>query len=391
MDSDDFHIVLPSNVKNMDGSSIHNKPNEYRTLLPQPFEVERPSQWEVQMSAISYPQTFSRQSLQKNECSFKFGARKYSKVFRMWMDREIRSMALNPSQEPNDIVRYNNLRRALGEYMKETKIKKSSQQKQRMISANSNSSFADASNAVTYLNTMKPKTMGKFRFNVKNGKISIDLGKYEYIKFSSQRLANALGFDDTLIKGRKISDDSTGAAGDRESNPTVFEDDVGRTEVVDEEEVDDASEDDSTSDDDDDDTTAPPISAAEKMNRRFQNYLKYLRVKSNKGFYQRRSVMASRIPEIKNICYNIFVYSNLVGHTLVGNAMVPLLRAIPIDHDKDGKYIGISFQNDEYRPLAESFFAYIDIKITDDNGQELEFLSGKVVVTLRIRRRNELY
>ena len=36
---DEFYMVLPSNVENIPGSSTENRPDEYRTPLPQPIEV----------------------------------------------------------------------------------------------------------------------------------------------------------------------------------------------------------------------------------------------------------------------------------------------------------------------------------------------------------------
>lgn len=137
---------------------------------------------------------------------------------------------------------------------------------------------------------------------------------------------------------------------------------------------------------DNDDDRINTIEYTTKMRGRYDRILGEMQLYAE-GTYNLYSVTAVRGPDMRLTCYNIFIYSNLVRETLVGNVMVPILRAVPVDKEMDGKYVGLSFDRLHYRPIAGNFFEYIDIKLTNDMGENLKFTWGKVVVTISLRKR----
>ena len=98
-------------------------------------------------------------------------------------------------------------------------------------------------------------------------------------------------------------------------------------------------------------------------------------------------IIAQRKPDLQMSKYNLFIYTNLVKHSLVGDRMVPLLGTVPINPDMEGKHVSESFQILRYVPLASNFFQNIEIQITDDFGDPIDFTFGKVIVTLHLRRK----
>ena len=102
-----------------------------------------------------------------------------------------------------------------------------------------------------------------------------------------------------------------------------------------------------------------------------------------------RYTVAKNKPDLQIGMYNIFIYSNLVEETLVGNQMVKLLRTIPVSIEDRGRYLSKSFQNLRYLKLSSGFFQHIDVMITDEIGELVKFKWGKVVATLHFKKINK--
>jgi hypothetical protein len=83
---------------------------------------------------------------------------------------------------------------------------------------------------------------------------------------------------------------------------------------------------------------------------------------------------------------SLFFYCNVVQPQLVGDAMVPLLRVVPLKGDRDYPYRYHEFQTVQYVPLVNDTSDIIEIYIRRDNGEPVSFKTGKVIVTLRLER-----
>ena len=85
----------------------------------------------------------------------------------------------------------------------------------------------------------------------------------------------------------------------------------------------------------------------------------------------------------------IYLYSDIVSHTLVGDAKVPLLR-VCVTEGQYGEMVSTTFTDPHYIPLARSALDTIEININNELGTLVPFEFGKSVVTLHFRRKNRL-
>lgn len=84
--------------------------------------------------------------------------------------------------------------------------------------------------------------------------------------------------------------------------------------------------------------------------------------------------------------YAVYVYCDLVEQRPVGDAMVPLLRIVPIS-EKKADVVHHIFEKPQYIPLIRHQFNTLEILLTTDTGKPISFVKGKTVVTLHFRRR----
>ena len=82
----------------------------------------------------------------------------------------------------------------------------------------------------------------------------------------------------------------------------------------------------------------------------------------------------------------LYMYSNIVKHTLVGNEYFPLLRIIDAS-GQHGSNVYKSFQNPFYMELKYDRIASIRISLCDDQGDIVKLTSGKVICILHFRRK----
>lgn len=71
---------------------------------------------------------------------------------------------------------------------------------------------------------------------------------------------------------------------------------------------------------------------------------------------------------------------------IVGDALVPLLRILPI-RGKNGDLITRTYENIIYYPVQQKRFDTVELDIRDDTGRSVSFERGKVVATVHFRRR----
>lgn len=82
--------------------------------------------------------------------------------------------------------------------------------------------------------------------------------------------------------------------------------------------------------------------------------------------------------------HSLFVYTNLVTPNLVGDSVVPLLRTVPIEGEH-GQLITKTYDRPHYVPVNGQSFEVIDINISDDHGNLIHFINGKVTIKLHFR------
>ena len=87
-----------------------------------------------------------------------------------------------------------------------------------------------------------------------------------------------------------------------------------------------------------------------------------------------------------NIDY-VFVYSNICDHVNVGHMKSPMLHALPFQPSQSGKLVHHTITHPIYRPFIGNTLERIDMRLCDDNGENIDFGEGKTMVVLRLRRK----
>jgi hypothetical protein len=83
---------------------------------------------------------------------------------------------------------------------------------------------------------------------------------------------------------------------------------------------------------------------------------------------------------------NLYVYSDIVEESIVGDITAPLLRVIGTDTQAPfGTQITISFDDEQYRRVSRHSFQEISIYLANDQGKRPHFHFGRVTVTLKFK------
>lgn len=82
---------------------------------------------------------------------------------------------------------------------------------------------------------------------------------------------------------------------------------------------------------------------------------------------------------------DIYVYCNVINHSIVGSSSVPLLRSITAKEGKFGERVVKEFNKYDYMKVAVDEFNSIEIVLCDNAGQQIAFLAGEVVTKLHFR------
>ena len=86
----------------------------------------------------------------------------------------------------------------------------------------------------------------------------------------------------------------------------------------------------------------------------------------------------------------MYIYSDIVSYSLVGDVSVPLLRACSLPEPSTNNTIHLSFPDIHYKPVQKSQLDTIEISLNTEEGMSMPFQSGKVLVTLHFRRVHNL-
>jgi hypothetical protein len=82
----------------------------------------------------------------------------------------------------------------------------------------------------------------------------------------------------------------------------------------------------------------------------------------------------------------IYVYSNIVQNQLVGDSLVPLLRVVPIRGARGELYRSEEFLHPHYLPTVKETTSELQFHLRRDDGSDISFKTGKVVLTLHFRK-----
>ncbi len=95
--------------------------------------------------------------------------------------------------------------------------------------------------------------------------------------------------------------------------------------------------------------------------------------------------LAKYPPDLSAGFNSLYVYCDLIQPQIVGNTLVPLLRAFAIE-GKHGDYITKTFLSPHYAKLRTKTFDTVEISIRTDTNKAVKFNFGKVIVKLHLRK-----
>lgn len=82
----------------------------------------------------------------------------------------------------------------------------------------------------------------------------------------------------------------------------------------------------------------------------------------------------------------LFVYSDVVDYSIVGNTRAQLLRVVKVGKEDFGDKIDITYDKPFYLPLASTEISTIEIDIKDGAGEPIDFKFGRVEIVLHFMR-----
>ena len=100
----------------------------------------------------------------------------------------------------------------------------------------------------------------------------------------------------------------------------------------------------------------------------------------------RKVIKAPMNADVHASMHNIFIYTNIVKETLVGNGYYPLLRIITTAGEH-GMNTSQNFLKPYYHEVAFDRLSSIRLTLCDDQSKPVKFESGKVICKLHFRRK----
>ena len=95
--------------------------------------------------------------------------------------------------------------------------------------------------------------------------------------------------------------------------------------------------------------------------------------------------IAEREADLEQGFHDLYVYCDIVQSQFVGDALVLLLRIVPVEGD-DGRRVSKSFERPHYLPVSRREFETIEVNIKRDTGKSVPFELGKVLLTLHFQQ-----
>ncbi len=127
-----------------------------------------------------------------------------------------------------------------------------------------------------------------------------------------------------------------------------------------------------------------------KMHRKMDGDIAYAREESDEileEFLSKNIIRGYRPVELNAGCNSLYVYSNIVEHSFVGDAYAQLLRCVEVPTDKGfGELVTIIYDVPHLIPLQTNSFDTIELDIKDDTGARIPFEFGRVSAKLIFKR-----
>ena len=79
----------------------------------------------------------------------------------------------------------------------------------------------------------------------------------------------------------------------------------------------------------------------------------------------------------------LYVYTDIIDYQYVGDTLAPLLRNVAVV-DQNGT-VSVTYNSPDYLKINKSEINKIYIKITDEEGNNIRFINGKVIVKLNFK------
>ena len=128
------------------------------------------------------------------------------------------------------------------------------------------------------------------------------------------------------------------------------------------------------------------------LNKHLSTKLGFIEKKIPKLTFSDGKHIAQSVCDLDYNCHIIFVYSNIVSETMLGNTFVKLLRTISTPstlkfYDKQPiQYTTLTFDKPHYKKVSTSFENKIDIALVNSNGDPFIFESGEAHVVLHFKK-----
>ena len=91
---------------------------------------------------------------------------------------------------------------------------------------------------------------------------------------------------------------------------------------------------------------------------------------------------AQVVPDTTLLTFSLYIYSNLIENSHVGDSNVPILGIIHCDTDLKTRYTHRTVPILNFVPVIGNVLSHIEIKITDTTGDLIHFRFGKVIIKL---------
>ena len=131
----------------------------------------------------------------------------------------------------------------------------------------------------------------------------------------------------------------------------------------------------------------------ERLKSRIKKTIAYYARAKNKGVdltvptVNERTTYAERPVELNAGIQSLFVYSDIVKRTIVGDITAPILRLVEVPSDAEfGKQVVLHYASPHYQPLAVKEFETIEIDIRDDVNERIAFEFGRTICKLHFRK-----
>ena len=105
------------------------------------------------------------------------------------------------------------------------------------------------------------------------------------------------------------------------------------------------------------------------------------------NFFNKQFIEALRPAELNAGCNSLYVYSNIIEHSFVGDAFAQLLRVVEVPSSSSfGELVTIIYNSPHLIPLQTNSFDTIDLDIKDDTGLRIPFEFGRVSIKLILKK-----